>query len=57
MSVDVGAPAGEFVAVTSGNYASTYTATRGNGRVFYTDAEGFKYQCMDFATVPETPTS
>jgi hypothetical protein len=49
LTVDVGESAGEFVKVADGQ-RTTYAITKSDGRVFYTDARGYEYTCMHFAS-------
>ena len=49
LTVDVGESAGEFVKEANGEQ-TTYAIIKGDGRVFYTDANGYKYTCMHYAS-------
>lgn len=50
--VEVGDVAGTLVKSVSGAENVEYTIVKGDGRVFYTDADGVQYKCMHFARNP-----
>jgi len=53
IDAETGAYAGGVVRIGSGNELTTYHVFKGDERVFYTDADGFKHQCMHYAPNPQ----
>jgi hypothetical protein len=54
-NIDVGQLAGSLVRTTDGTHLTIYSVIRGDGRIIYTDPEGFSHKLMHYAPNPRHP--